>query len=147
MVHIAHTSSRTDGRGFTLVETITALVILAMAVPPMMFALRQATVDRIDPIRFSQARWLATERLEDIMADRHSTTRGYDYVSELHYPAEPVVASTPAFARRVRIIETGPDLRTAGAGYKTATVILSWIDSRGHAQSLEVATVLTELEP
>lgn len=144
---MAHSPGSTARRGFTLVETIAALVILAVAVPPMMFALRQVTVDRIDPIRFSQARWLATERLEDIIADRHSTTRGYDYVSESAYPAEPAVTTNPAFARRVRITETGPDLRTSGAGYKTATVTMTWIDSRGHTQSLEVTTVLTELQP
>ncbi len=147
MVHMAHRPGYAVRRGFTLVETIAALVLLAMAVPPMMFSLRQATVDRVDPIRFSQARWLATERLEDIIADRHSTTRGYEYLSELHYPIEPAVASNLAFARRVRIVETGPDLRTHGTGYKTATVTLTWTDSNGHAQSLEVATVLTELQP
>jgi len=147
MVHMALRPSRTGEHGFTLVETIAALVILAVAVPPMMFALRRAAVDRIDPIRFSQARWLATERLEDIIADRHSATRGYDYVSESHYPPEPAVASSPAFARSVRLVETGPDLRSAGTGYKTAIVTLTWIDSNGHAQSLEVATVLTELQP
>ncbi len=132
---------------FTLIETIAAIVILAMAVPPMMFALRQATVDRIDPIRFSQARWLATEWLEDILADRHSATRGYDYIIEANYPHETSVASNPAFGRQVRIFETGADLRTPGAGYKTVTVVLTWADSKGRSRSLEVATVLTELEP
>ena len=147
MLHAAYSTGHAGERGFTLVETIAALVILAIAVPPMMFALRQATVDRIDPIRFSQARWLATERLEDLIADRHSTTRGYDYLSESHYPFEPALTSNPAFARRVHITETGPDLRTPGDGYKTATVTLTWTDSKGRAQSLQVATVLTELQP
>lgn len=144
MANRLHRNSR---YGFTLVETIAALVILAMAVPPMMFALRQATVDRMDPIRFSQARWLATERLEDILADRHSSTRGYGYIIQANYPPEAAVASNPAFARRVRILETGADLRTPGIGYKTVTVVLSWTDSKRRPQSLEVATVLTELQP
>lgn len=134
-------------RAFTLVETIAALVILALAVPPMLLALRQASVDRIDPMRFSQARWLATERLEDIVADRHSAARGYDYVVESNYPAESEIDSNPAFARRVRIVETAADLRSAGRGYKTITVSVSWYDSRRQARSLEVATILTEMQP
>ena len=147
MVHVAYQPAQRGRRGFTLIETIAALVILAVALPPMMFALRQSTIDRIDPIRFSQARWLAAERLEDIIADRHSTTRGYDWVTGDHYPAEAAVPSNLAFARRVTIAETGPDLASAGSGYKTVTVTLSWVDSKHQPRSLEVATVLTELQP
>ena len=61
-------------RGFTLIETIAAIVILAIALPPMLFAIRDAHVQRVNPVLVSQARWLATEKLEDILADRHSAS-------------------------------------------------------------------------
>ncbi len=133
--------------GFTLIEMIAAMVILAVAIPPMLFALRQATMDRIDPVRFSQARWLATERLEDILADWRSATRGYDFVAAANYPDESPVRDHSAFSRGVRIVESGPDLRTAGAGCKTVTVAVTWTDSRGRPRTLEVAAVMTEWEP
>lgn len=141
------TTAQPHGRAFTLIETIAALVILALAIPPMLLALRQASVDRIDPMRFSQARWLATERLEDILADRQSAARGYDYVVEANYLAEPEIDASPAFARQVRIVETAPDLQTAGRGCKTVTVTVTWLDSRRRPQCFEVATVLTETHP
>lgn len=133
--------------GFTLIEMIAAMVILAVAIPPMLLALRQATIDRVDPVRFSQARWLAAERLEDILADWRSATRGYDYVAAANYPDESPVRDHSAFSRSVRIVESGPDLRTAGAGCKTVTVAVTWTDSRGRPRTLEVAAVLTEWGP
>ncbi|MCZ6542471.1 MAG: type II secretion system protein, partial [Planctomycetota bacterium] len=65
--------------GFTLLETIAAVVILALAIPPMLWAVREAHIQRVNPMLASKARWLATEKLEDIIADRHSTTRGWAY--------------------------------------------------------------------
>ncbi len=137
----------TRTHAFTLIEMIAAMVVLAVAIPPMLFALRQATIDRIDPVRFSQARWLATERLEDVLADWRSATRGYDYIAQANYRDESPVPDHPAFSRSVRITETGPDLRTAGAGCKTVTVAVHWTDSRGRLRTLDVATVVTEWRP
>ena len=77
----------TTRRGFTLIESIAAVVILAIAVPPMMFAVRDAHVQRVNPMLVSKARWLATEKLEDVIADRHCDSRGFDYLTGGNYPA------------------------------------------------------------
>ncbi|MHC4274668.1 MAG: type IV pilus modification PilV family protein, partial [Planctomycetota bacterium] len=53
-------------RGFTLIETVAAIVILAVAVPPMLWAVAQAQHKRANPMLASKARWLAMEKLEDI---------------------------------------------------------------------------------
>ena len=134
-------------RGFTLIETIAAIVILAIALPPMLFAIRDAHVQRVNPVLASQARWLATEKLEDILADRHSASRGYDYLSGAHYPPEPSVDSFPAFSRSVTLMETGPDLSTPGSGYMTVTVNVSWIDATSAARTLSISSVVTEYAP
>ena len=72
-------------RAFTLVEAIAAIVVLSIAVPSMMWAVRDAQMNRIDMLFASQARWLATEKLEDIIADRHASTRGYVFLLPANY--------------------------------------------------------------
>lgn len=134
-------------RAFTLVEAIAAIIILAVAVPPMMIAVRDSAVSRADPIMQSRARWLVTERLEDIIADRHSTTRGYTYVTSTNYPSEPSIIGFPGFSRSVSIAETGASLSGAGTGYKTVTITVSWMSPKAGARSLAVSTVITDYTP
>lgn len=121
-----------------------AIVILSIAVVPMMLAVEASSKDQVTPIMVSRARWLATERLEEIIADRNSETRGYDYVVSGNYPAETPVTSDPDFARRVNIAETGADLQTAGSGYKVVTVTVSWTDVKQQNRTLSVSTVVTD---
>lgn len=134
-------------RGFTLIEAIVSVVILATATPGIMWAVREAHRDRVSPVKASYARWLATEKLEDIIADRHSTTRGYTYVVNANYPAESSITGYAGFTRSVAINETGVDLVTAGTGFKKATVSIGWTDARGVARTLSIATVVTDYTP
>ena len=135
---------RRGRRAFTLIEAIAAIVILTVAIPPLLFSIREAHRQRVDPVLASKARWLATEKLEDIIADRHSTKMGYDYLAAVNYPNEPSVAGFTNFSRTVSLSEKEADLTTAGDGYMIATVTVSWTDGGGTARSLAVATVLTE---
>ena len=131
-------------RGFSLIDTIAAVVVLAIAVPPMLWSLRAAHDQRVDPVLASTARWLATEKLEDAVGDRHSTTRGWSWLVPGNYPAEPGVAGFPAFGRTVTLTETGPDLALPGSGYMTIVVAVSWTDATGTGRTLTVSTVVTE---
>lgn len=133
-------------QGFTLIETIAAIVILAVAIPPMLWALRDAHAQRVNPILVSRARWMAAEKLEDVIADRHSSTRGWDYLAPANYPPETPVAGYPQFERRVTFNETGADLTSPGSGYMTIRVAVSWTDATGAERTLTVATVVTEYE-
>ena len=135
---------RPTRRGFTLIETIIALVILAIALPPMMWSIREAHVQRVGPMMASKARWLATEKLEDIIADRHSATRGYSYLVSGNYPDEATISGSPGFARTVTFTETAADLVTAGTGYKRCMVTVSWTDGAGVSRSLQISTVVTD---
>ena len=130
--------------GFTLIEAIGAVVLLSVAVPPMLWAIREAHIQRVDPVLVSRARWLVSDKLEEILADRNSSTRGFDYVVNGNYPAEPGIAGSPGFSRSVSIVETDADLSGPGTGYKKVNVEVEWLDGRGLAQSLTVATVVTE---
>ncbi len=134
-------------RGFTLIEAIAAIVLLAVALPPMLWSLREAHLSRANPVLASRARWIAVSKLEDVIADRHSASRGYDWLLPGNYPAEPTVTGYPGFARSVQLTETEADLTTAGTGYMNIVVSVSWTDAGGAARTLDVATVLTEFVP
>lgn len=131
-------------QGFTLIEAIAAVVILGVAIPPMLWAVQEAQAHRLTPLMVTTARWLAAEKLEDVIADRFSPTRGYDYVIAANYPAEAAVASFPAFRRTVTIAETGADLVSPGTGYKTVTVQLTWTDAMRVSRTFTLKTVLTK---
>lgn len=130
--------------GFTLVEAVAVIVILSIAFPPMLVAIRQAHAARVGPARLAIARWLAAERLEDIIADRNSATRGYPYVLTSNYPAETSITDFAGFTRSVVITETGPDLTTPGTGYKKASVTVTYTDGAGAPRSYLVSTVVTD---
>lgn len=131
-------------RGFTLIEAIVAMVILTTAVPPMLWAIRDAQLRQVGPVMLSRARSLATEKIEEVIADRHSTTRGYAWVLTSRYPAESPVPGYAGFARSVSVVETGAALSGGGTGYKTVTVTVAWTDGTGAARSLAVSTVVTD---
>lgn len=138
------TPRRARHGGFTLIESIMAVVVISVMVPPTLVLIRDAQVRRASPILASRARWLATEKLEDIIADRHSTTRGWTYIGNASYPSESPVNGFANFSRTVTVTETGADLATSGTGYKRVTVTITWIDPRRGAASLNLATVLTD---
>lgn len=131
-------------RGLTLMETIAAIVVLAIAVPPLLFSLVSAHDRQVDPVLISRAQWLAAEKLEDIIADRHSSTRCYEFVIEANYPMESSVDGFSQFSRSVEINETEADLFTPGSGFKIITVHMQWLDVRGEMQTMSVSTVVTD---
>jgi Tfp pilus assembly protein PilV len=132
-------------RGFSLIDAIAAIVMLSVAAPAMLAALASAHRDRVSPAMASQARWLAIEKLEDILADRSSPTRGWDFVDGANYADESSISGFPGFTREVEIAETGADLQAAGEGYKTVTVTVRWTHLDGQPHQVELATVVTEL--
>ena len=143
-------------QGFTLIETVAAIVILAVAVPPMLWAVSEAHLKRANPRLASQARWLAVEKLEDIIADRHSTdARGWTWVTDpSKYPAETPVTGFDNFNRSVTLTPRGPWDNTvpgwtAGppTNYLEVTVAVDWTDANGVANTLSIATILTFYDP
>lgn len=135
------------GGAFTLIEAIIATIVLGTAMPPMLVGVRDASARRTDAIMASRARWLASERIEDALADRHSAARGYAWVLTSAYPAEPSVAGFASFARSTTVTETGAALSGGGTGYKTVTCTVSWRDGRGTARSLSLSVVVTSYTP
>ena len=145
--------TRTRRAGFTLVDTIAAIVILAVAVPPMLWAVTESQRQRINPMMVSKARWLAVERIEDVIADRHSTDGGLGWgnLATVNYPAETPIAGFANFNRTVTIPaehgawdNVGQTWLVPAGGYKTITVAVDWTDAGGDARTLSISTVLTD---
>jgi prepilin-type N-terminal cleavage/methylation domain-containing protein len=130
-------------RGFTLIEAVAVIVVLSVAFPPMLWAIRREHDARVFPARMATARWLAAEKLEDLISDRHSLNRGYTWLTAGHYPAEASITGFPGFSRSVALVETGPSLTGGGVGYMKATVTVSFTDSGGASRSFALSTVVT----
>lgn len=137
----------TRPRAFTLIEVIVAVVLLAVAIPPMVAAVSSASVSQADPINASRARWLASEKLEDIIADRASTSRGYAYIDAANYPAESTLTGFSGFSRSVAIAEADANLSTSGTGCKIVTVTVAWTSPRFGQRTLALSTVVADYTP
>lgn len=140
---------RAGGRAFTLMETVAAIIILSVALPSMLWALREAHTQRVNPVMSSTARWLAVEKLEDVIADRHSTTRGWGHLIPANYTAESPVAAFTGFDRTVTLTEYQADLATADTdgGYMVVDVAVTWTDGTATSRTQTVSTVVTEYTP
>lgn len=133
-------------RGFTLIEAIAALVVLSIAMPAVLWGIRDSVRRRADPVLLSRARWLASSKLEDVIADRHSSSRGYSYLVAGNYAAETPVSGFSQFNRSVAFTVTGANF-AVGTGWTTATVTVSWTDGQGASRSLAMSTVVTDYTP
>ncbi len=133
-------------RGFTLVELIATLVLTSLAMPTLMVAVRDATVRQAAVNQRTVARWLAHDRLEQVIADRHSVqgSRGYANVLTASYAAESPVGGFAGFSRSVSVLERNQTLTAAGTGYKVVTVTVMWTDVRSGSASLALQTVITD---
>lgn len=131
-------------QAFSLIEAVIAIVILSVAIPSMFWAVRDAAERRVEPVMLARARWLAAEKLEDIVADRHSSLRGYAYVANSSYPTEETLDGFPGFSREVEVIERAANLVSAGTGYKVATVRVRYPVARGETRTLELAAVVAD---
>lgn len=137
--------NRRHNSGFTLIEAMIAIVIMAIAMPPILWALRDAHVQRVDPISSSRARWLACEKLEDILADRDSTSRGYAYLTNANYAAEAPVSGFTGFSRSVQVAVSGANLVAgSGTGFKTVAVTVTYTNGKGASQPVTVSSVVTD---
>jgi prepilin-type N-terminal cleavage/methylation domain-containing protein len=130
---------------FTLIEVTIAIVVLSLAVPSIFWALRDSSIRRVDPINVSRARWLANEKLEDVLADAHSTTRGYAYLVNANYSAESPVTGFTGFSRSVAItVSDGNLVAGVGTGFKTIVVSVGFTDGKGASRTLSLSGVVSE---
>jgi Tfp pilus assembly protein PilV len=134
-------------RAFSLIEAIAAIVVMSVALPALLWALAESKRSVISPALQTQARWLAAEKLDDILADRCSASRGYAYLAAANYPAESPVQGFPGFSRSVTFTACGPNLQPGGSGCMLVEVTVGYTDARGKARTVRLNTLATEALP
>lgn len=125
-------------RALSLVEVIIAMVILALAVPPLLVQIgagveqQQATLIQQNLVR------LASERMWQVFTDHANPTRGYDAIVSAAYPEETTPGGLAGYTRRTEIREVSPANYTTpqdGSGIKRFRVQVT--GPRNHALVVE----------
>ncbi|MFH0777831.1 MAG: hypothetical protein V2A71_04285 [Candidatus Eisenbacteria bacterium] len=109
-------------QGFSLFEVVLAVIILGAVGLPLLSMFVNSSLRSGDGYLISTATNLAQEKLEEIVADRFSPARGFDYVMPANYPAENPVSGYDGFSRTVAI---AADSAYSGVTYRTITVTVS----------------------
>ncbi len=132
----------TSGRnGFTLIEVVIAVIVLAIAVPPTLNLMDSAAAGRVDAINTTRATFMATSVMEMIVADMSSTepTLGFEALADAdHYLNTP---TTGLIARLEPMLEPYTD---AGFTYSvTIGELVSWDGSVSGDTSGDIFRTIT----
>jgi prepilin-type N-terminal cleavage/methylation domain-containing protein len=140
-----------NSKGFTLIEVILVIVILAIAIPSLISAVSFMTQSQVNTIGTTTAADLAQEKMEEIIADKRSPNRGFGYIDNANYLPESAaptpVAGFPNYNRSVNITcVTAADLNTSVAcptDYKRVQVTVQAVGVGPSVPDAVLVTVLT----
>lgn len=131
-------------RGLSLIEVILALVILAIAVPPLMLQIG-AGIEQQEAALIQQTLvHLASEKMWQVFTDHADPTRGYSAIVPAAYPAETAPDGLAGYARTTEVREVSPAnylTPQPGSGVKRFRIQVS--GPRG--QSLSVESFVTDI--
>lgn len=152
----------TRRRALTLIETIAAVTIIALAVPPTLALISDATHAQRTSVTAQRAVWLATGVLEHIAADAASSDDdlGFDALGEASYLTAPTTglharaASIADFYTAFGItyaVTIGPAVDDNGSAtgdpdldvYRSVRVDVAW-PQRGGEASISVARTVSK---
>jgi Tfp pilus assembly protein PilV len=126
-------------RSTTIIEVVTAIVILSVALPALVSAFTESSRQTIFPSNAAVGSFLAIEKMEEIMARRYRGSDGYSAITTANFPAESPVSGFAIFNRSVAISYVTSSLAASGTdqGYKKVTVTVTWNDGGARTQSIE----------
>lgn len=124
-------------RGATIIEVVAAIVILSIALPPLVSAFADASMQSIHPSLATVGAFLAIERMEEVVAWRYRTSDGYDDVSDpavlsAEFPNESPVSDFASFDRSVTSVYVDYDENgvlqevETDQGYTKVLVTVTW---------------------
>jgi len=108
-------------KGFTLVEVLVALTLMAMVLLPVMMGLSQALVSTSASTMVAAATSVAREKMEELKNEIREPTGGFEAV--VSQPREPADLSPGDSFFEVEVtVETSRPQDAANSGMKTAVV-------------------------
>lgn len=154
-------------RGFSLIESVVVIIVLAISVPPALQLLDSAAATRADAINATRATLLGTSVLEQILADVHSgdPALGFNALSD-----SAVYLNTATTGLRDRItaltdtytalgltydVTIGPLAQADGTVsgdpgldvYRRITVTVSYPSATDGAISMPISAIVSEMGP
>jgi hypothetical protein len=158
---------RTRSNGFSLIESVVIIIVLAMAVPPSLQLLDSAAASRADSINTTRATLLGMSVMEHILADVYSSdpalgfdaladseaylnTAGTGLVDRLASVADVYAALGISFS-----VEIGPlaqaDGTTSGDPdldvYREITVVISYPSATEGVLDMPISAIVSEISP
>jgi len=109
--------------GFTLPEVVLILVIAAVAVLPLGMLFANSSIRSSEARNATVMAQLAQAKMEEIAADKTSTSRGFSYLIAANYPAENPV---PAFTGYSRSVAFAPDSVYDSVTFRTVSVTVAF---------------------
>jgi len=124
-------------RSTTIIEVVMAIVILSIALPPLMNAFVDASMQTIHPSLATVGAFLAIERMEEVVAWRYRSGNGYNDLANpttlaTEFPDESPVSGFSVFDRTVGSVYMDYDvngvLQEVGTdqGYTKIVVTVTW---------------------
>jgi hypothetical protein len=127
-------------RSVTIIENVMAIVILSIALPPLVGAFADASIQSIHPSNAAVASFLVIDRMEEIVARRYAgqldslgpllQDPGYVAITITNFPDESPVSGFPRFNRRVTVQSVDATLGPVGfeSGYRLVRIQVDWDD-------------------
>lgn len=131
-----------NNKGFSFFELVLAIVLLSVGLFGGMVVFENASLKHTSNDTRVIGSKLATEKLEQILADK--TFKGYSYIIAANYPNETLTGGYAGYSRSTTITEVAAsDLTTtsAGSGYKRVDVTTTW--GTISSDNLTISSVVT----
>ena len=159
--------TRRHARGFSLIESIVIIIVLAIAVPPSLQLLDSAAASRADSINTTRATLLAMTVMEQVLADVYSAdpSLGFDALADSDAYLNTagtglvdriaVVTDTYAALGISYSVQIGPLAQADGTVsgdadldiYREITVVVSFPSAVTGVLDMPVSAIVTETAP
>lgn len=164
-----NTRHRPNRRGFSLVESIIVVVVVALLVPPSVSMLQSAQTSRVDSANTLRASVLAGAVMEQVMADASSPSASLGMTA---FAAPATYTDTPTTGLKARLSTVTDSYQTLGMNwtltvgglvaktgsadadptkniFRAATVTVTWNSARAGVgtRSYALTTLVTDLTP